>query len=288
MIMENHLNSGIKIIGICLTNRKKMNQNCIIVYESIYNGNTEKLARTMAQTLGCRFIKSQEALKADLNKYKTIGFGSGIYFGSHHPAILEVVKKLDRSEQDVFIFSSRGAPVLGKYHQPIKELLKEKNRKIVGEFSVRGYDETGPWVIIGGGNVGKPDEKDLKKTVRFLKTVLPQYCMPDYYEHVKTKLPVKDGSVNTYELNINASRVILKGDFVTINQNTCLGCGKCEKVCPLGLIELIEGRAVASRELDCTLCRLCEINCSERAISLHYTWLDAIRVAKRHGKRKSL
>ena len=159
-----------------------MNHNCIIVYESIYNGNTEKLAKTMAQTLGCHFIKSQEALKADLSQYKTIGFGSGIYFGCHHTAIFEVVKKLDRSEQDVFIFSSRGAPVLGKYHQPIKELLNEKRKKIVGEFSVRGYDETGPWVIIGGGNVGKPDEKDLKKAVKEAATAL----------HLKTKTTIEN------------------------------------------------------------------------------------------------
>ena len=265
-----------------------MNHNCIIVYESIYNGNTEKLAKTMAQTLGCHFIKSQEALKADLSQYKTIGFGSGIYFGCHHTAIFEVVKKLDRSEQDVFIFSSRGAPVLGKYHQPIKELLNEKRKKIVGEFSVRGYDETGPWVIIGGGNVGKPDEKDLKKAVRFLKKVLPQYCMPDYYEHVKTKLSVNNGYPNEYSLSVANSHVVLKGDFVTINQSTCLGCGKCAKFCPLGVIELIEDKAVPVKELDCTLCRLCEINCRERAISLHFTWLDAIKVAKRHGKRRSL
>lgn len=265
-----------------------MTDNCIIVFESIYNGNTAKIARAMAQTLACKCIKSEEALRTDLSQYKTIGFGSGIYFGFHHTAILEVVKKLDRSEQDVFIFSSRGAPVLGKYHQPIKELLNEKRKKIVGEFSVRGYDETGPWVIIGGGNLGKPDERDLKKAVKFLNKVLPHYCMPDYYEQVKTKLPVKMGCTNEYTLSVTDSYVILKGDLVTINQSTCLGCGKCAKFCPLGVIELIEDKAVPVKELDCTLCRLCEINCRERAISLHYTWLDAIKVAKRHAKRKSL
>lgn len=85
----------------------KTNKDCIVVYESIYNGNTEKLAVTMAQTLGCEFIRPQEALKTDLSQYKAIGFGSGIYFGSHHPAILEVVKTLGQEEQDILIFSSR-------------------------------------------------------------------------------------------------------------------------------------------------------------------------------------
>ena len=265
-----------------------MNKTCIIVYESIYNGNTEKLAKAMAKTLGCHLIKPQEALETDLSQYKVIGIGSGIYFGSHHPAIIEVVKKFDRSDQEVFIFSSRGAPVLGKYHEPIKKMLVEKRKKIVGEFSVRGYDETGPWVIIGGGNVGKPNESDLKKAAKFVRNCYPKYCMPDYYNRVVAKLPVNEGSVNTYTLNGNGNPVVLKGDFVTINQSACLGCGKCIKVCPLGVIELVDHKAVPQAELDCTLCRLCEAACTERAISLHYKWLDAIKVAIRHGKRNSL
>lgn len=265
-----------------------MNNKCIIVYESIYNGNTEKLARTMAQTLGCKCIKTEEALQADLSGYKAIGFGSGIYFGSHHTSIMEVVKNLEQSDQAVFIFSSRGAPVLGKYHQPITKLLKEKGKKIIAEFSVRGYDETGPWVIIGGGNVGKPNESDLKKAERFIQKTLPEYCETDYYKTIKTTLPVIEGKVNSYSLNENGSSVELKGDFVTINQTSCIGCGKCAKVCPLNVIEIENSKAIPVRELDCTLCRLCTQNCVERAINLHYNWRDAINVAKRHSKRVSL
>lgn len=265
-----------------------MNQDCIIVYESIYNGNTEKLAKAMAQTLGCKYIKPKEARQVDLTRYGAIGFGSGIYFGSHHPDILELVEKLDYSEQSIFIFSSRGAPVLGSYHQPLKYRLNEKRKKIIGEFSVRAYDETGPWVIVGGGNCGKPDEKDLKKAIKFLKKYLPQHCIPDYYELVKTKLPVKDGFTNEYLLSTSDGNLVLKGDLVTINQSSCRGCGKCLKLCPMGVIEFNEDKAFPVRELDCTLCRICEKNCKERAISLHYNWLDAINVAKRHNKRKSL
>ena len=265
-----------------------MKHEIIIIYESIYNGNTEKIARAMAQKLGCRFINVQQALAEDLSKYKTIGFGSGIYFGTHHPALFEVVEKLDNSRQDVFIFSTRGAPVLGKYHNGLKKALLQKRKKILGEFSVRGYDETGPWVIIGGGNVGKPNETDLKKAEKFIQKTLPEFCMPDYYQKVGNVLPVIEGKVNTYFLHVNSSTVELKGDFVTINQTSCIGCGKCAKVCPLDVIKIENSKAIPARELDCTLCSLCIQNCSERAINLHYSWRDAIKVAKRHGKRVTL
>jgi NAD-dependent dihydropyrimidine dehydrogenase PreA subunit/flavodoxin len=264
-----------------------MKNKCIIIYESIYNGNTLKLAKAMAQTLGCMLVTTDKALTMNLDDFETIGLGSGIYFGKHHPKLFVVANKLS-GHQDVFIFSSRGNPFLGKYHQPLKDVLNEKNKNIIGEFSVRGYDETGPWVIIGGGNVGKPNENDLKKASKFIKKCLPQFCMPDYYLQINKTLPVKEGFVNAYELRGNDTMVAMHGDYVTVNQNACMGCGKCLKVCPLAVIELINNKAFPVKELDCTLCRLCVINCSERAISLHYTWIDAIKVAVRHGKRNSL
>jgi ferredoxin len=86
----------------------------------------------------------------------------------------------------------------------------------------------------------------------------------------------------------NGNSVLLKGDRVTFNHDNCNGCGKCVEVCPLGIIMLENKKAISRSELDCTLCRLCAIKCKQRAISLHYNWHDAIKVAKRHGERTSL
>ncbi|MFO7656737.1 MAG: 4Fe-4S binding protein [Bacteroidales bacterium] len=265
-----------------------MNSKCIIICESIYNGNTLKLARAMAQKLGCKLVIADKALAMNLDDYETIGFGSGIYFGRHHPKLFEVIEHLNPEKQDAFIFSSRGNPFLGKYHQPLKDALREKNKNVIGEFSVRAYDETGPWVIIGGGHRGKPDEKDLKKAARFVQKTMPYHCMPDYYQQVQNKLPITEGQPNSYLFGSNGNSVLLCGDRVTFNQNNCNGCGKCVDVCPLGIIQLQNRKALSTSELDCTLCRLCEVNCRQRAITLHYHWRDAIRVAQRHGKRTSL
>lgn len=265
-----------------------MKYKCIIICESIYNDNTLKLARAMAQTLGCNCITPDESKALNIDEFETIGLGSGIYFGKHHPKLFEVVERLNSSKQDVFIFSTRGNPFLGKYHQPLKDTLRQKNRKIIGEFSVQGYDETGPWVIIGGGHRGKPDEKDLKKAVRFAQKTMPHYCMPDYYLKVENKLPIREGEPNPYVVGTNGSSVLLWGDRVTFNHSNCNGCGKCAKVCPLGIIQIENKKAITKSELDCTLCNLCRVNCKQRAINLHFNWRDAIKVAQRHGKRTTL
>ncbi len=265
-----------------------MSDKCIIVYESIYNNNTLKLARAMAQTLGCRYVTATEAAKLNLDDYQTIGFGSGIYFGKHHPELFAIAGNLTRGHQDVFIFSSRGNPFLGKYHQPLKEMLIAKGKRVVGEFSVKGYDETGPWVIIGGGHKGKPDENDLKKASRFIRKTLPHLCAPDHYLTIDNKRPVSEGIPNEYRLQAKGTSILLYGDRVTFNHNACTGCGQCVRVCPLGIIQIENNKAISYRELDCTLCRLCVDHCRQRAIALHYNWWDAISVARRHAKKTSL
>ena len=48
--------------------------------------------------------------------------------------------------------------------------------------------------------------------------------------------------------------------------DACIGCGSCEKICPMNNIELSNGRAVASNK--CTMCYRCISHCPERAITL--------------------
>lgn len=265
-----------------------MESKCIIVCQSIYNDNTKRIAKAMSVKLACPVISAVDALETNLDQFEVVGLGSGIYFGCHHPELFNVVKKLSNSQQQMFIFSSRGAPFLGKYHHPIKNALQHKGKNIIGEFSVRGYDETGPFVIVGGGSKGKPDEKDLKKAQKFIERVLPEYCVEDPYKKVVLKGNIQDGKTNKYRVPLDGGEIVLAGDRVTINQTVCNGCGTCARICPLELIKIIDGKSLPVRELDCTLCRLCINHCRQRAIHLHYNWRDAIKVAIRHNKKQSL
>lgn len=264
------------------------NGRCIVVYESIYNGNTKKIAKVISQTLGCEMVNTQEASKINLSNYSVVGFGSGIYFGSHHPALLQIAESLDSSQQTVFIFSSRGNPIHGRYHNSLSEVLQRRGKIIAGEYTVKGYDGTGPFLIFGGGNCGKPDEKDMKSAEKFIRKTFPEYCVPDYYKLVKHLRPVIEGKVNTYELKLNSNSITHKGDILTINQSLCGGCRRCINICPVNVIEMFDDKAVPIRELDCTLCSMCVKNCNKRAIYLHYNWIDTIKVASRHSQKKSL
>lgn len=181
----------------------KMNKEVIIICETIYHGNTEKIAKAMAYALNCDIVSSQAAMSIDLSQYKIVGLGSGIFFTSHHPKIFEALVRLN-SGQQVFIFSTHGAPFLGSYHDSIKVELEKRSIRVIGEFSCKGYDCTGSFIITKGGNKGRPNEKDEQKAIKFISRILPQYVK-----------------------NLND---VPKGHFVYVNLD-CIACGKRIAAC---------------------------------------------------------
>ena len=237
-----------------------MNEEAIIICESMYRGNTRRLADAMGFALNCRVVSAKEALDMDLSRYKSVGLGSGIYFTAHHPLVIEAAERLN-STQRAFIFSTHGAPAVGRYHIALGEALRKNGVTIAGEFSTRGYDCTGPFILVGGGNKGKPNERDEQKAMRFVSHLLPQYARD------LAKTP--------------------DGRFVYVNED-CAGCGKCAEVCPMRVFEMGQGKSQPVREEDCIHCSLCLGACPQRAIRIHHGFWDAIQIAKRHAHRRSL
>nr|MCR4929924.1 EFR1 family ferrodoxin [Lachnospiraceae bacterium] len=51
-----------------------------------------------------------------------------------------------------------------------------------------------------------------------------------------------------------------------VDINKCVGCGKCEKICPMGNIKIENGKAVSKDK--CTMCYRCINLCPNQAITL--------------------
>ena len=71
----------------------------------------------------------------DLSGYDLIGFASGIYFGKLHQSVINFAKVNLPENKDVFLICTYGGkPVFDS----IKKIVKEKQGRIVGEFSCKG------------------------------------------------------------------------------------------------------------------------------------------------------
>ena len=50
-----------------------------------------------------------------------------------------------------------------------------------------------------------------------------------------------------------------------VDRSRCTGCGDCERICPVGAIEIIDGKSCIDPE-TCIGCGFCQVVCSYDAI----------------------
>ena len=148
--------------------------NRIVAYTSVQHGNTRRVAEALAETLGATAVDASSLTPEVVHAASLIGFGSGIFFGRHHEALLTCAGKCrNRNRAKSFIFSTAGFPytlarVAGiDFHKELRRLLTGNGFEVAGEFSCRGYDTYGPFGIIGGIARGHPNAADLERARAF-------------------------------------------------------------------------------------------------------------------------
>lgn len=197
----------------------------IILYRSSYKGNTLKIAQSMADALSAELVSVDNTPTIDLSGYDLIGFGSAINFAAHDIRLQRFVSQQNLDRKNVFIFSTRCRPFLGAYHKPLKKNIERKGGIITGEFSCRGYDRTGPWVLMDGYNKARPDERDIFKAKLFAEKLhWKLHPLATIY-----KDPITEHHFGI-PIRLKGAESIAGNKVVFLNTSTCVSCGKCVKV----------------------------------------------------------
>ena len=147
----------------------------LLIVHSYHHGNTEEVARVIAEALDAHVRSPQEVDPDELGEYKLIGFGSGIYHAKHHQSLLELVDRLpEASNGNAFIISTFGAPAIAmtetlvaNNHAALRERLQSKGYTIADEFSCQGLNTNAFLKIFGGINKGRPNADDLENARSF-------------------------------------------------------------------------------------------------------------------------
>ncbi|HID72367.1 TPA: flavodoxin [Candidatus Micrarchaeota archaeon] len=152
---------------------------CLIICKSEHNQNTLKVANAMAKVLKAEVKAPTEVELNACEEYDLVGLGSGIYHSRHHASLFRLVQECRPSKHGgkVFIFSTSGMEErkhLNDFNKPLRDMLVAKGFDVVGTFSCRGYDNWGPFKLIGGANKGRPNEADLADAKGFAEGLLKE------------------------------------------------------------------------------------------------------------------
>ena len=100
-----------------------------IVYASVHHGNTEKLAKRIAEECQVDLIDAVIQPDADLSSYDMIGFASGIYFSKFHQSILEFAEKNLPNDKKIFLICTYGGSA---NYKTIEQILDKRHVSVVG------------------------------------------------------------------------------------------------------------------------------------------------------------
>ncbi|QQB73169.1 NADPH-dependent FMN reductase family protein [Fusobacterium canifelinum] len=148
-----------------------MKKICII-YDSKHKMNTEKLLLSLKNIYNnLDIIKINNFDVNTINNYEKIGLASGIYWGKFSKNIQNLLDKILESniKNLFFIYTSGSGKV--KYEKKLIKKVEDKNKVCLGIFSCKGFDTYGPFILIGGINKGRPNEKDIENFIEFFKNI---------------------------------------------------------------------------------------------------------------------
>ena len=138
--------------------------------------NSREAARAdiMATVLDAQIKTPELTDPEELQDYRLVGFGSGIYGAEHHRSLLDLADRLPRvTDRKAFVFStSTDLEPLSKTHLTLREKLRSKGYTVVDEFSCAGFNTNSFLRFFGGINKGRPNAEDLKHAEEFARNLL--------------------------------------------------------------------------------------------------------------------
>lgn len=153
------------------------------------------------------------------------------------------------------LFSGDGAGILGR-------ILQKYGAEILGGLHLKMPDSIG-------------DEKALKRPLEKNKELVKkaEEKIKKSVHLLKSGKPTQEGIGVLYHMAGFFGQRLYFGyktknysDKLRVDEDKCIGCGKCEKLCPMKNLKVVDKKVVQNKQ--CTMCYRCINNCPKQAMTL--------------------
>ena len=230
------------------------------------SGNSYYVANMLSVGLDTPLISMADALKKrdmnfDARADGTCGFVFPVHFWGVPYLVTEFINNMQLKTNDdtyVYVVFTCGGDT-GNAPKEFEKLMKNIHVKLSAVFSIQQIDIFVP--------IFKIPDKD-KRDKEVLKAKIET---ENILNHIKAQ---EKGDFNTNKNKFALLETKLLYPMYSYYRNTskfrvsdmCTACKKCEKICPLGVIEIIDNKPVWKQK-KCTLCFACLHICPAQAIN---------------------
>jgi Pyruvate/2-oxoacid:ferredoxin oxidoreductase delta subunit/flavodoxin len=153
------------------------------------------------------------------------------------------------------LFSGDGAGILGR-------LLQQYGAEIIGGLHLKMPDSIG-------------DEKMLKRPPEKNRDLVKkaEQKISKSVQLLKSRKPTQEGIGILYRMAGFFGQRLYFGhktknysDRLRVDEDKCIVCGKCEKLCPMNNIKIVDKKVLQNNQ--CTMCYRCINNCPKQAMTL--------------------
>lgn len=150
----------------------------VILYASKHQGNTKKLVDAIVaahpdiDTIDVKSLSKNDV--PDLSAYHFIGVASGIYYSEIDKDMARVLSEALQKQDHVFGIITYG----GKnkwYGKDIDGICRMKQAVFMGIYGCAGYDNWGPFKLVGGVQKGHPTQDEINACVEWYDKLVEDF-----------------------------------------------------------------------------------------------------------------